>query len=262
MNLQNMKKSETTEQIILFNWTKTIEHILPELKLMYHVPNEGKRKNGAVLKAMGMKSGVPDVVLPVVKNGFPGLYIEMKFKNNKTTPEQAAFMTALRQQGYQTAVCYSAEEAKEEILNYLQEPDKMPLDKCLSAPWILGKCDGVLMAGQMFTNVACRNCNRHTWTKAEATLEANLTEVEEEFKRPIITGIANLSEGKGTEYLPPEVTLETINKTLAFLVKINQITINQSAAVLTVAMNAYNCGLKIREKFRSEHSSLSKYTTK
>ena len=58
MKLQNMKRGETTEQITLFNWAENNKHILPCLSLMYHIPNEGKRTNGAVLKAMGLKSGV------------------------------------------------------------------------------------------------------------------------------------------------------------------------------------------------------------
>ena len=58
MSIQNMKRSETTEQIALFNWAKRTESILPELALMYHVPNEGKRSNGGILKAAGLKSGV------------------------------------------------------------------------------------------------------------------------------------------------------------------------------------------------------------
>jgi hypothetical protein len=55
MKLQNMKRGETTEQIALFNWAMRSTHVLPCLSLMYHVPNEGKRTNGPVLKAMGMK---------------------------------------------------------------------------------------------------------------------------------------------------------------------------------------------------------------
>ena len=143
MKLQNMKRGETTEQITLFNWAENNKHILPCLSLMYHIPNEGKRTNGAVLKAMGLKSGVPDVCLPVPSHNFNGLYLEMKYGQNKPTKDQEAFMAALRQQGYKTAVCYGADEAKAEIMDYLQDPDKIPLSKCLNAPWINGRCDGV-----------------------------------------------------------------------------------------------------------------------
>ena len=107
MSMQNMKRSETTEQIALFNWAKRTESILPELALMYHVPNEGKRSNGGILKAAGLKSGVPDICLPVANNGFHGLYIELKFGKNKATKAQEEYMAMLNAQGYKTAVCVS-----------------------------------------------------------------------------------------------------------------------------------------------------------
>ena len=82
VKLQNMKNSEITEQIKLFNWARSVREFIPELKLLHHIPNEGKRTNGALLKAAGMVSGVPDLSLPVARRGFNGLYIEMKFGSN------------------------------------------------------------------------------------------------------------------------------------------------------------------------------------
>lgn len=239
MRLQNMERGETTEQISLFNWAERNTHVLPCLSLMYHVPNEGKRTNGAVLKAMGLKTGVPDVVLPVAHNNFHGLYLEMKYGDNKPTKAQKDFMAALRQQGYKTAVCHSAEEAKETILEYLQDPDKMPLNKCLAAPWIAGKCDGVPHVGRMFSRNPCWECEHHTPTKAETTIMAAMAAVPGEFKRPITKAIVELSAGQPLPGTTPEDTLETINKNLAFLVKGQTLTVQQSAAVLTVAMDAY-----------------------
>ena len=247
MRMQNMKKGETTEQMALFVWAGNNMHVLPCLSLMYHVPNEGKRTNGAVLKAMGLKSGVPDVCLPVASHNFHGLYLEMKYGRNKATPEQEAFMAGLRQQGYKTAVCHGAEEAKAEILDYLQEPGKMPLAKCLNAPWIDGKCDGVPM-GRMFCREHCRKCERHTPTRAESTINANMAAVDEYFKVPIIKTIADLSAGKPLKNMTLEDTLETINKNLAFLVTGTQLSVEQSAAVLTVAMDAYNQAKKGEDK--------------
>ena len=239
MRMQNMKKGETTEQMALFVWARNNTHALPCLSLMYHVPNEGKRANGAVLKAMGLKSGVPDVCLPVASHNFHGLYLEMKYGRNKATPEQEAFMAGLRQQGYKTAVCHGAEEAKAEILNYLQEPGKVQLAKCLKAPWIDGKCGGVPM-GRMFCRGDCRKCERHMPTRAESTINANMAAVEGYFKAPIIKAIVGLSTGKPLKNMTLGDTLETINKNLAFLVAGKQLTVEQSAAVLTVAMDAYS----------------------
>lgn len=239
MKMQDMKKSETTEQINLFVWARDNVHALPCLSLMYHVPNEGKRANGAVLRAMGLKSGVPDVCLPVASHNYHGLYLEMKYGRNRATPEQEAFMAELRQQGYKTAICYGADEAKAEILEYLQEPGKMPLAKCLDATWTRGCCDGVPL-GRMFCQESCRICEKHIPTKEERIINASMAAVDDCFKLPVIKAIINLSNGKPMQNLTLEDTLETINKNLALLAKGDWMTIEQSAAVLTVAMDAYS----------------------
>lgn len=244
MKMQNMKKSETTEQIILFQWAERETGIIPELALMYHVPNEGKRSNGGILKAAGLKKGVPDVCLPVPSGGFHALYIELKFGRNKTSEEQDAYMELLRQQGNETAVCYSAQEAKDKILDYLSlgRSGKLHLKECLTAPWIAGKCDGVFVPGKMFTRKECQGCVFHTPTKAEKIIEENMATVQENFKGPIIRAITYLSAGKPLQNTTMEETLEVINKNLAFLVKGNELDVKQSAAVLSVAMDAYYAG--------------------
>lgn len=97
----------------------------PELELMYHVPNEGKRSRvaGARLKQSGLKPGVPDVCLPVAHGPYIGLYIELKVKPNKPTDNQKHWLRALRSAGHCTAVCYGWEEAKNLIEKYLKLPE-------------------------------------------------------------------------------------------------------------------------------------------
>ena len=73
----------------------------------------------ANLKRQGVKAGVPDLCLPVPKNGYHGLYIEMKYGRNKTTQKQEEWLKALQEQGYYVAVCYGAEEAERLIASYL-----------------------------------------------------------------------------------------------------------------------------------------------
>lgn len=94
----------------------------PELELLYHVPNEGKRsyKTAARLKAEGLKSGVPDICLPVPRGGYHGLYIELKrVKNSRVTQDQLDWIEALIAQGYVAAVCRGCDEAIELITRYL-----------------------------------------------------------------------------------------------------------------------------------------------
>lgn len=259
MRMQNMKRSETTEQITLFNWAERTKSILPELDLMYHVPNEGKRTDGGILKAAGLKNGVPDICLPVPHNGFHGLYIELKYGKNKATKAQENYMTLLKEQNYKTAVCYGFEEAREAILEYLNEPGRMPKDICVQAPWVNGKCEGILRPSKMFSRKECTGCKHHKLNKAEATLKECLHNVNEPFATGIINTIYFLSSGKLLKNCNPEETLETVSKNLALLVKGEDITINQAAAVLTVAMDAYDNGKK-KESIKVEHSKNKKTT--
>ena len=113
---------EAAQQQTLFEWAALMEAKVPELRLMYHVPNGGSRNSieAANLKRQGVKAGVPDVCLPVARGNSHGLYIEMKAGDNKPTEKQKEWLTALEKQGYATAVCYSWEEAVYIITNYLK----------------------------------------------------------------------------------------------------------------------------------------------
>lgn len=119
---------EENEQIVLFRWAEFSASQYPELELLYHIPNEGKRSavTGARLKAQGLKSGVPDVCLPTAHGGYIGLYIEMKVKPNKPTENQKRWLRALREAGHMVAVCYGFEEARNLIEEYLRLPNTMP----------------------------------------------------------------------------------------------------------------------------------------
>ena len=88
---------------------------------MVHVPNGGKRdKDKAVaLKRQGIKAGGPDSGLPWPRDGYHGLYIELKDGKNKPTQNQKRWLKFLKEQGYYTAVCYGWQEAAKLIETYL-----------------------------------------------------------------------------------------------------------------------------------------------
>ena len=143
INRQKMKVGETTEQIKLISWAKSIEDFVPELKLLFHVPNEGLRRNGNLLKAMGMKKGVPDLFLPVIRNGYVGLAIEMKYGDNVPTKEQRAYMSLLEEYGWKVNVCYSYEQAREIIRHYLARAEDFDLVNCEEAEKRFNRCLGI-----------------------------------------------------------------------------------------------------------------------
>lgn len=117
----NRNQYEAKEQEALFCWAAWAVGQYPELKLLHHIPNGGSRNKieAANLKRQGVKAGVPDVHLPVARGGFHGLYIEMKYGDNKPTDKQNQWLFDLSEQRYCTAVCYSWVEAKEKIEWYL-----------------------------------------------------------------------------------------------------------------------------------------------
>lgn len=122
----SLRTSESEEQCALFQWAEMMSRRYSELSLLYHIPNGGARSKGTAgrLKAEGVKSGVPDICLPVARGRFHGLYIEMKVGKNKPTANQIQWLEALEGQGYQAKVCYGWQEASHVIESYLKGADE------------------------------------------------------------------------------------------------------------------------------------------
>jgi len=118
--------TEEAEQAAVFEWAQLMEHQIPELHLLHHIPNGGFRPimTAAKLKAQGVKPGVPDLFLPVARGGFHGLYIEMKRrKGGKVSDHQQDWLTELNYQHYRAEVAHGSEEACDIIYKYLMEVD-------------------------------------------------------------------------------------------------------------------------------------------
>lgn len=116
-----MKTLEAQEQEALFKWTEIQKNKYPELELMYHIPNGGKRdiRTAMAMKRQGVKPGVPDIFLPVARYEFHGLYIELKAGKGKPSEKQKEWINKLTEQNYLVVICYGWEEAAKVILEYL-----------------------------------------------------------------------------------------------------------------------------------------------
>ena len=66
------RNEEHRIQAALFKWARYSAAETPVLRLMFAIPNGGARDaiTGAILKAEGVKPGVPDVFLPVASGPF------------------------------------------------------------------------------------------------------------------------------------------------------------------------------------------------
>lgn len=116
--------SEDQEQVAIMQWSILARQQYPELKLLHHIPNERKcsLQQGRYMKRKGVKSGVPDLCLPVPRGGYHGLYIEMKReKGGRLSPSQKWWLAELEKQGYKAVRCNGFEAAAAEIKKYLQE---------------------------------------------------------------------------------------------------------------------------------------------
>lgn len=131
-----MKHIEDTHQEMLFAWAKhvrlnTLQHRFKVGAMlsdyMYAIPNGGKRnaREGARLKAQGVKAGIPDIHIPISSSDFYSLYIELKrpIVKGKAKPvvssHQKNIMSLLLASGNACCVCYGFDHAKQIISKYL-----------------------------------------------------------------------------------------------------------------------------------------------
>ncbi len=114
---------EAIEQAKVVAWARANENNYPYLWMLHNSLNGVKlsKTQAGKAKASGMLSGVPDLFLPLPKNGHHGLYIEMKSEKGRLTENQQWFLSNAESLGYKTAVCYSAKEAIDAIEAYYSD---------------------------------------------------------------------------------------------------------------------------------------------
>ncbi len=97
--------------------------------LFCHIANERQTspRRGAKLKRMGVRSGMPDVMIFQCKVNQEtnkleniGLAIELKIKPNQPSKNQLEVLEQLKQQGWATHICYDFDKAKSIIDTYLK----------------------------------------------------------------------------------------------------------------------------------------------
>ena len=119
---RNAHQPEAIEQAKVIAWARANENNYPYLWMLHSSLNGVKMTKAQAGRAIaqGMLSGVPDLFLPVPKNGYHGLFIEMKYGSNKVTENQEKFLQNAANVGYAVSVCYSANEAIKRIEDYYQ----------------------------------------------------------------------------------------------------------------------------------------------
>jgi len=111
---QYMLRTEASEQEAVITICKFMENRYPELKLLHHCPNGGKRDR---------------ISAAVLKRQYASLYIEMKYGDGRLQKEQKDFLKQAADYGNFVAVCYSQEIALKVIEDYvtLKKGEAMPI---------------------------------------------------------------------------------------------------------------------------------------
>lgn len=120
---RNDNPLEEQEQAVLMRWAALEKGKYPELELLVHIPNGGSRHKleAANLKRCGVKAGFPDLMLPVARHGYHGLFIEMKrVGGEKPRASQLIWHENLVRQGYEVVVCYGWDDARKVLERYLR----------------------------------------------------------------------------------------------------------------------------------------------
>jgi hypothetical protein len=114
--------TEAQEQRALFQWVEIARKTHPELVMLFAIPNGGSRHPAEAknLKLTGVRSGVPDMFLPIPRGEWHGLFIELKrVKGSTVEPMQKIWIDALGRLGYMAEICHGFESARKTICQYL-----------------------------------------------------------------------------------------------------------------------------------------------
>jgi hypothetical protein len=110
--------SEEQEQILTVVYLEKLGHPV------FAIPNGGRRGGtieGYRLKRGGVRSGVPDLCIPIARKGYHGLYLELKKTiNSKLSDNQIYWLDLLTKQGYLALEAKGFDQAKIIIDDYFK----------------------------------------------------------------------------------------------------------------------------------------------
>lgn len=120
------RELEGQEQAELLEWFR-LQY--PEIgHLLIHIPNGGSRRNafeGWRLKQQGVRAGVSDLLLPVARGGYHGLWLEFKAappNDAAVSASQAEWLAWMQAQGYRAEICLGVAAAMTVFNTYLASP--------------------------------------------------------------------------------------------------------------------------------------------
>jgi len=124
MSAQEYRNRHMSEEAIhkaIVDWADRQAAAEPALAMLFHPPNGGSRHGAEAqkLKEMGVRQGVPDLLLPVRRQGACGLALELKSPSGRLRPTQAWWLARLQAEGWAVAVAWTFSEARHVLEEYL-----------------------------------------------------------------------------------------------------------------------------------------------
>lgn len=124
-----MNHIEHQHQVALISWARRVRlEPASDVKegatiadYLLAIPNGGRRdaREGARLKAEGVKPGVSDLLLPLRRGGYAGLWLELKAPGEKPNPRQRDWIERMTRAGYFATWCDDWTKAAQVITDYL-----------------------------------------------------------------------------------------------------------------------------------------------
>lgn len=116
---------EDQDQMAFMSW---LSCAYPDVfDVTFAIPNSGRTpQQGAKLKKLGVKPGMPDVMVCVVRGLWHGLFIEFKRAATDTiakgvvSPAQKDRMDKLSRRGYKCDVVYGLDQAMDSVISYMR----------------------------------------------------------------------------------------------------------------------------------------------
>ena len=120
-----MKPTEHEIQSAFISWCEFPPTLraFPELEMIFAIPNGANKSIATAMKFKreGLRSGVPDVCLPVPIGKFHGLYLEFKRDHKqKLSPNQIEWAGKLERYGYKVRTVSDALTAEDIVKKYLR----------------------------------------------------------------------------------------------------------------------------------------------
>jgi hypothetical protein len=144
LDLLKSARSETQEQNEVIAFCQGLGgNLYPCLRKIFHVPNGGKRTKieASILNGMGVRAGMPDLLLPVARRGYIGLAIELKAygKANDYTKVQRDRLIELADEGWLAVLSEGAAPAVDLLRWYVMGSRHFGDPEVSQVPVILGK---------------------------------------------------------------------------------------------------------------------------